>query len=75
MSNKPIGPDDWHCGNSKLQRQFAMAMMIVKNAQMHDLDDLEYLAMQCGPEFTRSAIKRLLPMAPAQQDLQDEIPF
>lgn len=71
----PIGPDDWHCGNSKLQQQFAMAMMVAKDAPMHDLDDLEYLAMQCGPTFTRDAITRLLPRAHVQQDLDDEIPW
>lgn len=67
--------DAWHCGNNKLQQQFAMAMMVAKDAPMRDLDDLEYLAMQCGPEFTRHAIRRLLPNAPAQEDLDSEIPF
>ncbi len=75
VSNMIINPDDWHCGNRKLQQQFAMAMMVAKDAPMCELDDLEYLADKCGPQFTRDAIRRLMPNARVQELLEAEIPF
>lgn len=67
--------DDWHCGNRKLQAQFAVAMLAAGKASANDAVDLEYLAQQSGPAFTRAAIGRLLPGMPIDDLQDDDLPF
>lgn len=76
VSGRPIGPNDWHCGNGVLRDQFTMAMLVAGKARCDDMDDLDYLARQCGPLFTGHSIARLLPGAPVHgEPTDDDHPF
>lgn len=61
VSGKPIGTDDWHCGNGKLRDQFVLAML-ARNPEAYtkgSTEDLDHIAYQAGPQATQRAIALL----------------
>lgn len=74
VNGKPIGPDDWQCGDGKLRSALALALVIREPKLIGDpafQRVVEDLAYDAGKRATTLALSRLMPGALGE----DEIPF